>query len=145
MLRGELLAWLLTCMGWWSQEQKLASCLKWTKGTWSVSFCCEKTHDHGNSCKLKYLIGTGLQFQRFSPLSSWQKAWWHTGRHGAGEGTESSTSRSTGSRKRKSLGLAWAFETSKPIPSDTLPPARSCLLMTLHMAGHFHLNQHNQC
>jgi hypothetical protein len=24
-------------------------------------------------------------FQGFSSLSSWQKAWWHAGRHGAGE------------------------------------------------------------
>lgn len=29
--------------------------------------------DRGNSCKRKCLIGAGLQFQRFSPLSSWQK------------------------------------------------------------------------
>lgn len=34
-----------------------------------------------------------------------------------GEIAESSTPRSTGSRKREPLGLAWAIET----PSDTLP------------------------
>jgi hypothetical protein len=33
-----------------------------------------------------------LQFQKFSTLSSWKKAWQHAGRHGTGEGTESSTS-----------------------------------------------------
>jgi len=45
-----------------------------------------------NSYKGQYLIGAGLQVQRFSPLSSWQEAWQHPGRHGAGEGAESSTS-----------------------------------------------------
>jgi hypothetical protein len=27
-------------------------------------------HEQGNSCKRKYFIGAGSQFQRFSPLSS---------------------------------------------------------------------------
>jgi hypothetical protein len=40
--------------------------------------------------KRQHLIGAGLQFQRFSPLSSWQNAWQRPGRYGAGEGTESS-------------------------------------------------------
>jgi hypothetical protein len=40
---------------------------------------------------------------------------------GAGEETENSTSRSTGSRNREPLCLAWDFETTKPIPSDTFP------------------------
>jgi hypothetical protein len=39
----------------------------------------------GNSYKGKHLIEAGLQFQRFSPLSSWQEAWQCAGRHGAGE------------------------------------------------------------
>ena len=38
------------------------------------------------------LIGAGLHHQRFSPLSSGQEAWQPPGRHGAGEGAESSTS-----------------------------------------------------
>ena len=29
------------------------------------------------------------------------------------------------------LSLAWAFEPSKPTPSDTLPPTRPCLLILL--------------
>jgi hypothetical protein len=45
-------------------------------------------------------------------------------RHGVGEGTESSTSGSSCSRKRETLGLACAFETSKPISRDTLLPTR---------------------
>jgi hypothetical protein len=35
--------------------------------------------DQGNCYKGKHLIGTGLQVQRFSPLSSRQKAWQHPG------------------------------------------------------------------
>jgi len=30
------------------------------------------------------LSGAGLQFQRFSPLSSWQKVWQNSGRHDVG-------------------------------------------------------------
>jgi hypothetical protein len=49
----------------------------------------------------KHLIGAGVQFQRFSPLSSWWEAQQHAGRHGAvREGAENSVSRSAGSRKR---------------------------------------------
>jgi hypothetical protein len=46
---------------------------------------------HGNSYKGKHLIGVGLQFQRFSLLSSWQEIWQCAGRHDAGE-AESSAS-----------------------------------------------------
>jgi hypothetical protein len=53
-----------------------------------------------NSYKGKHLIGTGLQFQRFSLLSSWWGALWYAGRHDEEETAESSTSRSKGSRRR---------------------------------------------
>ena len=43
-----------------------------------------------NSYKGKHFIGTGLQNQRFTPLSSWWGAWQCAGRHGAREGAESS-------------------------------------------------------
>jgi hypothetical protein len=46
--------------------------------------------DEGNSYTRKHLTGDGLQFQSFSPLSSWWEAWQHPGRHGTG-GAESST------------------------------------------------------
>jgi hypothetical protein len=36
--------------------------------------------------KKQHLIGAGLQFQRFSSLSSWQEAWHSAGKHGVGEG-----------------------------------------------------------
>ena len=55
-----------------------------------VSIAVKRRHDQGNSHK-GHLTGTGLQFQGFSPLSSWQEAWQHPGRHGAG-GAKSSTS-----------------------------------------------------
>jgi hypothetical protein len=50
--------------------------------------------------KKKHFIGAGLQFQRFSPLLSWQEAWQCAGRRGAGGGAGSSTSSSAGSRRR---------------------------------------------
>jgi hypothetical protein len=40
--------------------------------------------------KGQHLIEASLQFLRFSSLSSWQEAWQHAGRLGAGEGAESS-------------------------------------------------------
>jgi hypothetical protein len=40
-------------------------------------------HDQGSSCKRKHVTGAGLQFQMFSPLSSWLETWQHPGRHGA--------------------------------------------------------------
>lgn len=48
----------------------------------------------------------GLTFSEVSPLSEWQGAWWHTGRHILGEVVESSTFESRRNRKWKTLGLA---------------------------------------
>ena len=45
-------------------------------------------------------------FQRYSPLLSWQEAWWHALRHGAGEVAESFTYGSLARRKRETLDLA---------------------------------------
>ncbi|EDL18459.1 mCG1033067, partial [Mus musculus] len=64
------------------------------------SFAVRRHHDHCTSYKGKHLIGAALQFQRFSPLLSWQETWQHAGGHGAAGGDESCTSGSTGSRKR---------------------------------------------
>jgi hypothetical protein len=44
-----------------------------------------------DSYKEKHLIGAGLQFHRFSPLSSWWEVWEGAGRHGAGGAESSST------------------------------------------------------
>jgi hypothetical protein len=50
----------------------------------SSSFISVKRHhDHSNTSKRKLNWGW-LTVQKFlSPLSSWRKAWWHTGRCGA--------------------------------------------------------------
>jgi hypothetical protein len=71
----------------------------------------------GNSYKGKHLIGTGLQFQRFSQFYDWQ----HAGRYGAGEGTENSTSQSKGkqetlqsARRRLSSALGRARRPQSP-------------------------------
>ena len=61
----------------------------------------KRYHDHSNFYKGKHLTGTGLQFQRFSSLSSWQEAWQHIGRHGARETAESPTYGLAGSRERE--------------------------------------------
>jgi hypothetical protein len=41
-----------------------------------MGFIAVKRHcDQSNSYKGKHLMGSCLQFQRFSPSSSWQEAW----------------------------------------------------------------------
>ena len=87
-----------------------------------ISITLRKHHDHSKSYKGKHLIGAGLQFQRFSPLSScgWG-TYWLAGRHGNREVAEGSTSVSAGNRKTslawlKTLSLAWASETAKHAP-----------------------------
>jgi hypothetical protein len=52
----------------------------------------KRHHDRSNYYNGKHLIGAGLQIETFNPLLSWEEAWWHAGRQGAGEGAESSTS-----------------------------------------------------
>ena len=64
-----------------------------------ISIAVKRHHDHGNSYKGKHLAGAGLHLQRFCQLSSWQEAWRHTGRYGAGIEAENSTSRLAGSQK----------------------------------------------
>ena len=83
---------------------------------------------------------------------SWWETWRCAGRHGAGEGAESSTSWSEGSRKRE---WQWAWlELLKPQicpTSDMLPPIRSHLPQQGDsnnatpygpVGGHFHPNQY---
>ena len=87
------------------------------------STAVKRHHDHDNSYNRKRLIGAGLQFQRFNSLLSWWEAWRHPGRHGAREELGVlSTFGPAGSRREKTVGLAWASETPKPTLSDTLPP-----------------------
>ena len=49
------------------------------------SIAVKRYHYQDNSYKGKHLIGAGLQFQRYRPLSSWQEAWQQAGKHGAEE------------------------------------------------------------
>lgn len=42
---------------------------------YGVSVGVKRYHDRSNSYKGKHLTGAGLQFQRFSPLSSRQETW----------------------------------------------------------------------
>jgi hypothetical protein len=76
---------------------------------------------HNDSYKRKDPTGAGLPFQRFSLLLPGWEALGHTGRHGTGEVTESSTPGATGNRNRKTVGLVWDIETSKPTHNDKLP------------------------
>jgi hypothetical protein len=86
-----------------------------------VSMVVKKHHDHRSSYKSKHLIGAGLQFQRFSSLSSWWEAWQSAGRHSAREGAESSTSKG----RQERLSSRQQKEGLKAHPqSDTLPPTR---------------------
>jgi hypothetical protein len=92
-------------------------------------YCYEKTPWPQQLLFKKPCTWGWLTFQRFSPLFSWQESWQHAGRHDAGEVAEISTARLDDSKERATLGLAWASETPKPIPSDTLPPIRPHLLI----------------
>jgi hypothetical protein len=52
------------------------------------SGCTSLQSHQNNSYKVQHLVRAGLQFQRFSPLSSWQKVWQRPGRLDAREGAE---------------------------------------------------------
>lgn len=96
-----------------------------------------------------------LTVQTFSPLSSWWEAWWHVGRHGAGEEAETLTSVFSCSRRR-----LWAtrpavsfWTTLHPHPHDTCPPIttptprRPRLLIVTYkpIGGHLYLNHRSVC
>jgi hypothetical protein len=70
-----------------------------------LGFAVKRHYDHRDSYEEKHLIGTGLHFQRFSPLS-WKETWWHAGRHGTGEVTENSKSGSTSVKSDTRAGLS---------------------------------------
>ena len=66
-----------------------------------LSIAMKRHHDHGNSYKEKHLIGSGFQFHRFSPLSSWWEVWQCAGRYGVGEVAGSSSSGLAGSKTKE--------------------------------------------
>ena len=102
----------------------------------------KRLHSHGHFCKRKNSVGTRIQFKRFSSLSSWKRAWQHTGTQGAG-GVAKHYSRQT-------LGLPWAFEIPKLTPNGILPssktttttPTMSHLLISVSQY-HFLLTEHS--
>jgi hypothetical protein len=54
---------------WEERDGSLEHVLSW-------DFIAVNRHNHHSSCyKGKHFTGAGLQFQRFSPLLSWQEAW----------------------------------------------------------------------
>ena len=80
--------------------------------------------------KAEHFVGAGLQCQGFIPRSLWQEAEGHTDRNKRLLHLDAQAA----GRQRETLGLAWAFETSKPTLSDTLPPARPHLLILSNSA-----------
>ena len=101
-----------------------------------VSIAVKRHCEQGNVPKEQHLIGAGLQLQRFSPLSSWWEAWQHPGRHGAGEGAESSTSWSEGRQEDTLFYTVWNLSTGGNLKAHlyigTLPPTRPHLLQQGH-------------
>jgi hypothetical protein len=93
-----------------------------------VSIVVKRHHDQCNSFKGQYVIGAGIEFQGFNPLSLWQETWQHPGRNDNG-GTESSTSCSEG-KQEDCHPQAAKKKLSQSLPhSDTLPPTRPHLLI----------------
>jgi hypothetical protein len=68
-----------------------------------------------------------LTVQRFSPLLSQRKSWWHAGRHETGEVADSSTSGSAGSRK-----ILRKTSSNKATPTQSRP---HCLLVPYRLMG----------
>ena len=111
-----------------------------------VSVTVKTHHSYGNSYKGKHLIGSSLQFQRFSQLSLWWGAWWHAGKHGAGYNLI---------RRQHKVDFhtgQYLEHTGDPkdhVHSGTLPPSRLHLLQQGHyfltatpFGGYFLSNHH---
>ena len=105
-----------------------------------------------------HLIRAGLQFQRFSSLSSWWEAWQHAGRHDAEEGAEGLTSWSAGSRRRlcqywaelehrrpQSLPPQWHTSSNKTTPPNSATPCGPSIQTHERVyKAHIYSNHHNQ-
>lgn len=85
-------------------------------------------HDHDNSYSGKHLIGAGLQFQRFSPLSWWE-AWWRTGRHGSGEVSVLHLEWTVSKERETDRHWAWL----KPLKPQSPPQTTSLFPTKLHL------------
>ena len=95
-------------------DQQLRPLSAWLS---QCSIAVKRHHDPDSSYNGKHLTGVCLRLQMVVHYL-------HGGEHCAGEVAESSMYGSLGIGKREPLGLARALETSKPTPSDTLPPTR---------------------
>jgi hypothetical protein len=83
--------------------------------------------DQSSSYKWQHLIEAGLQFQRFSSLSSWWEAWQHARRHGTGR-AEISASWSERNQERLSSASSWEealFHTEQSLRTGTSKPTPS--------------------
>ena len=90
-----------------------------------VSIALKRHYDQDNSYKGQHWIGAGLQVLRFSPLSSWWKAWQHPGK------PEKLTSRQLVGRSLKAHSQ-----------NDTFLPTRPHLLI-LPLPGPY--SNHHRC
>lgn len=72
--------------------------------------------DKDNSYTGKYLTWACLQFQRLRPLSLWQRAWCHAGRHVAREeaGSFNSDPQIAGRERETVTGVAGSLGPSAP-------------------------------
>lgn len=127
-----LLPFLLQLNQWRNTSVSVRASLLW-RGTMSKA-----TLNKG-----KHFTGAGSRFQRFGPLSSWQKTQQCLGRHGAGEGAERSTSGPEGSQEiiflrqpGRSSPPHWA-KLEHEAHSDTPPP-------TLPLTTAYSIH-HDQC
>ena len=103
----------------------------------------KRHHNQGNSYKEQFLIGAGLQFQMFSPLSLRQEAWQHPGSHGAG-GAESSPSWPDCSQEKKKNWLFLTGQNFKAHPhSGTVLPTRPHFLTVPLPIGQAYSNHHS--
>ena len=110
----------------------------------------KRYHDQGNSYKGKHSIRAGLQFQRFSPLSSWPEAWQFADIHGAG-GTkdlhldfQAAAGDSKQSRGGSDSTLSLEIYGPKAhLNSDLFPPTRPYFLIVPSILKHESIGQAN--
>ena len=107
----------------------------------SLFYCGEESHGQGNLDRRNHFIWGLLTVSNVSLCSWWQPA----SEYSAGRRAESSKFE----KSAETLGQirVWTFETSKLIPSDTLPPTRPHLLILLTLSKRstkapFCLNHH---
>ena len=106
---------------------------------------CEETWRPQQLLRRKTFDWGWLQFQRCGPLSR-QEAWWHTGRHGAREGAESSTYRSASNRKTQSAtrhGLSfWDLRAHLQWHTSSKKATPPIMPLLMSLRGPFHSDQH---